>query len=109
MLQFPVNSKLDSAHGKQRKSGFRPSGLNQVSEPELPFPDPGYLGSGDAVFDAFVNHGIPPATRKSTPREQRCSMQNAYFSRKWVWGIVAASGARASIDQIIIHFVAQPL
>ena len=90
MLQFPVNSKLNSAHRKQRKPGFRLSGLNQVSEPELPFPDPGYLGSGNAVFDAFVNHGIPPSNSDgSTPREQRCSMQNAYFSRKWISGILS--------------------
>ena len=92
MLQFPVNSKLDSAHGKQRKSGFRPSGLNQVSEPELPFPDPGYLGSGDAVFDAFVNHGIPPSNSEINTAGTALFHAKCIFFPKMDFGnIVAAS------------------
>jgi hypothetical protein len=73
MLEFAINSQLNATHGQQPKPRFSLSRSDQFADPELPLPDTGQFGSGDGIFNALVNHGIPPEIHKLTPMEQRCS------------------------------------
>lgn len=60
--ELAVNLQLNAAHREQEQSRFRSSRPDEVTDPELPVPDPRSFRSCQRIFYTFVIHRESPHT-----------------------------------------------
>jgi hypothetical protein len=58
--QCCIDFRLNTPSRKRGQPGLRSAGLDLIAKLKPPFPDIGFGGRHDSVFQSFIDHGIPP-------------------------------------------------